>query len=161
MQISKPEIITSPGIHLIGVVETMSFANNKTAKLWQTLMPRRSEIPMIDGSELYSVEIYPDISFFREFNPTNEFEKWAAIPVIDFKDIPEGFKTLVIPVGLYAKFHFTGSIQEAPQAMEYIFGEWLPNSEYNLDARPHFSVMGEKYSNTSPDSEEDFYVPIR
>ena len=39
--------------------------------------------------------------------------------------------------------------------------EWLPNSGYEIDNRPHFQVMGETYKNGSPDSEEDFYVPLK
>ena len=139
----------------------MSMANNQTAKLWQTLMPRRSEISMVSGTDLYSVEIYPDTDFFREFSPVKEFQKWAATPVAGFKGVPDGMEMLIIPEGQYARFHYQGSIKEVPQAMQFIFGEWLPNSGYQLDDRPHFAVMGEKYSNTSPDSEEDFYVPIR
>lgn len=161
MHLSKADIITIPETKLVGVSTTMSVADNQTAKLWQTLMPRRSEISMVSGSDLYSVEIYPDTHFFREFSPVNEFQKWAAIPVTDLIGIPDGLNPLTISEGKYAKFHFKGSIQEAPQAMQYIFGEWLPNSGYQLDDRPHFAVMGEKYSNTAPDSEEDFYIPIR
>ena len=161
MQISPPEILTVPETQLIGVSTTMSFANNKTAKLWQTLMPRKSEIQGSFSTELYSVEVYPDTHFFREFNPTAEYQKWAAIPVSNLKDVPDGLESLTIPKGKYVRFHFKGSNSEVPQAMQFIFGEWLPKSEFELDDRPHFAVMGDKYSNTSPDSEEDFYVPIR
>ncbi len=39
--------------------------------------------------------------------------------------------------------------------------EWLPNSGYKIDDRPHFQVMGKKYKNGSPDSEEDFYIGLK
>lgn len=44
---------------------------------------------------------------------------------------------------------------------EYIFVEWLPDTIYELDNRPHFEILGEKYKNNDPDSEEDLWIPIR
>ncbi|MFM9945765.1 MAG: GyrI-like domain-containing protein, partial [Bacteroidia bacterium] len=42
-----------------------------------------------------------------------------------------------------------------------IYGTWIPNSEYNLDNRPHFEILGEKYKNNHPDSEEEIWIPIK
>jgi len=30
-----------------------------------------------------------------------------------------------------------------------------------LDDRPHFEVLGDKYKNADPDSEEEIWIPIR
>jgi hypothetical protein len=30
-----------------------------------------------------------------------------------------------------------------------------------LDNRPHFEILGEKYKNADPDSEEDVYIPVK
>jgi AraC family transcriptional regulator len=30
-----------------------------------------------------------------------------------------------------------------------------------LDQRPHVEVMGEKYKNNDPDSEEEIWIPIK
>lgn len=38
---------------------------------------------------------------------------------------------------------------------------WLPASDYNLDNRPHFEVLGEKYKNNDPTSEEEIWIPIK
>ena len=45
--------------------------------------------------------------------------------------------------------------------MNAILTKWLPHSNYNLDDRPHFNVLGDKYKNNDPDSEEDVYIPIK
>ncbi len=37
----------------------------------------------------------------------------------------------------------------------------LPNSEYELENRPHFEVLGEKYKNNDPNSEEEIWIPIK
>jgi AraC family transcriptional regulator len=49
----------------------------------------------------------------------------------------------------------------APKTFQYIFGTWLPNSEYVLDNRPHFEILGEKYKNDDPTSEEEIWIPIK
>ena len=43
----------------------------------------------------------------------------------------------------------------------FIFNDWLPSSKYVLDTRPHFAVMGSKYRNNDPDSEEELWIPVK
>lgn len=148
-----------PETKLIGLRITMSFANNKTGELWRTFMPRRNEVDSV-GDEFYSVEIYDD-DFFINFNPSREFEKWAAVKVEDNQAIPDGMSSLVIPEGLYSVFNYKGKSSDAANAYEYIFRKWVPESEYEVDNRPHFALMGEKYKNDHPDSEEELWIPIR
>lgn len=138
----------------------MSFTENKTYELWSTFMPRRKEIPNSVGMELYSIEIYPQ-AYFDDFNPNNEFEKWAAVEVSDFNTIPDEMKSLTIPGGSYAVFIHHGPASEGPRTYSYIFKEWLPNSDFLLDHRPHFAVMGAKYKHNDPDSEEELWIPIK
>ena len=121
-------------------------------------MPRRKEVN--SGDEFYSVEIYDD-DFFINFNPSREFEKWAAVKVEDTQAIPDGMSSLVIPEGLYSVFNYKGKSSDAVNAYEYIFRKWVPESEYEVDNRPHFALMGEKYKNDHPDSEEELWIPIR
>jgi len=37
----------------------------------------------------------------------------------------------------------------------------LPNSDYELDNRPHFEILGKKYKNNSADSEEEIWIPVK
>ena len=139
---------------------TMSFAENRTRELWQGFMPLRREIADAVGMELYSVEVYP-ADFFDAFDPEAAFEKWAAVEVASFDALPEGLETLTAPAGLYAVFPHRGPASEAIITYTYIFQNWLPASEYRLDDRPHFAVMGEKYKNEDPDSEEEIWIPVQ
>ena len=138
---------------------TMSFAEDRTRELWQTFMPRRPEIGNAVGTELYSIEAYPP-EFFEAFEPEAQFEKWAAVEVDEFSNLPDGLETLTIPPGLYAVFLHRGPASEAIITYTYIFQTWLLASEYQLDNRPHFAVMGEKYRNEDPDSEEEIWIPV-
>jgi AraC family transcriptional regulator len=62
--------------------------------------------------------------------------------------------------GLYAVFDYKGSSNDY-SIFQYIFGTWIPDSNYLLDDRPHFEVLGEKYRNADPNSEEEISIPIR
>lgn len=152
-------IESPPERHFAGNRLMMSFAENRTGELWQSFMPRRKEIANVAGTELYSMEVYPP-GFFEAFDPNTEFEKWAAVQVSSFEGLPEGLETLTVPAGQYAVFIHRGPASEAIITYTYIFQTWLPRSEFALDARPHFAVMGEKYKNEDPDSEEEIWIPV-
>ena len=145
---------------LVGKHCTMQFANHNPYELWKSFMPLKKTILNTVGTDLYSLEVYPE-SFFENFSMQNSFEKWAAIEVSNFDDIPESLDTLIIPSGKYAVFTHVGLQSEAVKTYNFIFTEWLPKSEYQLDQRPHFAVMGEKYKMNDPYSEEEIWIPIK
>jgi AraC family transcriptional regulator len=156
----QPRIETLSEKKLIGKSLKMTFANNMTIELWHSFMPRRNEIYNNISSELFSIQIYPPL-FFDNFNPNVKFEKWAAIEVTDFDTIPVDMMTFTLIGGLYAVFLYKGAASVATSTFQYILGTWLPNSDYNLDNRPHFEILGEKYKNEDPDSEEEIWIPIK
>jgi AraC family transcriptional regulator len=145
---------------LVGKRIRMSFSNNKTFELWRNFMPGRKEITNPIGTELYSAEVYSS-TYFEKFNPDSEFDKWAAIEVSDYDSVPPEMETITFPAGLYAVFLHKGPASTGPVTYQYIFGTWLPGSDFLLDDRPHFAVMGEKYKSDDPDSEEEIWIPVK
>jgi AraC family transcriptional regulator len=156
----KPRIETLAKKKLVGKRMCMSLSANKTGQLWQNFMPRRKEIQNIIGSELFSIEVYPP-TYWDKFDPDAEFEKWAAVEVAGWRTIPDDMETMTLPNGQYAVFIHKGPASAAPQTYGYIFGTWLPNSDFLLDNRPHFALMGEKYKNEDPNSEEEIWIPVK
>ncbi|HVF97733.1 MAG TPA: GyrI-like domain-containing protein [Flavisolibacter sp.] len=158
---TPPRIETSTQRKLIGKRLTMTFANNQTFKLWQSFMPRRQEIKNTVTSDLFSMQVYPSSFHFTFPDLSTEFEKWAAVEVADLETVPDGMETFILPGGLYAVFDYKG-LSTDTTIFQYIFGVWLPHSKaYALDNRPHFEILGEKYKNNDPDSEEEIWIPIR
>ncbi|UZR96141.1 GyrI-like domain-containing protein [Chondrinema litorale] len=145
---------------LVGKYLTMSFANNKTGELWKSFMPLKNHIHNKVGTEMYSLQSYP-ANFFVGFNPNAEFEKWALVEVENFNNMPEGLDSFTLKGGMYAVFVYKGYPAEAAPFFQNIFANWLPNSPYTLDIRPHFEILGSKYQNNSPESEEEVWIPIR
>jgi len=155
----QPRIENLTEKSLVGIRLIMSLVDNKTGELWRNFMSRRKEITNNRTNDLISMQVYKP-SHFSDFNPTNEFEKWAAIEVSDFHSVPNDMKTFILTAGLYAVFDYKGSSMDN-SIFQYIFGTWIPNSSYLLDDRPHFEVLGEKYKNADSNSEEELWIPIR
>ena len=88
------------------------------------------------------------------------FEKWAAVAVSSVDPSPAGMDTLRLN-GTYAVFDFQSTPAEFGNAIQYILSIWLPQSDYQLDERPHFELLGEKYKRNDPLSEEEIWIPIR
>ena len=154
-----PRIETLKEKKLVGNRLTMSLANNRTGLLWQTFMPKRREILNSISNDLISMQVYKP-KHFEDFKPTNEFEKWATVEVTNFESVPSEMETFLLAGGLYAVFDYKGSSND-PSIFQYIFGTWLPSSDYVLDNRPHFEVLGDKYKNNAPNSEEEIWIPIK
>lgn len=144
---------------LVGQRLTMSFVNYKISELWRNFMPRRKEITNHLTNELISLVIYKP-THFEDFKLTNEFERWATVEVSDFEHVPNEMETFVIPSGLYAVFDYKG-LHTDHSIFQYILGTWLPKSDYVLDNRPHFEILGDKYKNDDPTSEEEIWIPIK
>lgn len=157
----EPRIETLAPKKLVGLNLEMSFANNRTPELWRSFMPRRKEITNSVTTDLISMQVYGPTFDFTNFDPTAPFTKWATTEVGNFDAIPEGMEGFELPGGLYVVFLHVGDASTGPQIFGYIYGVWLPNSSFELDNRPHFELLGEKYKNNDPSSEEEIWIPIK
>ncbi|APY07100.1 hypothetical protein BWZ20_01735 [Winogradskyella sp. J14-2] len=150
----KPTIIDIKQKIVIGQKSKMLQHQSKNiVALWKQFMPRKHHIKNTISLELMALQ---DYSAFGNFEVP--FDIWACVEVSKTIDIPNKMEIFTIPAGKYAKFLHKGN--DAGATYQKIMEQWLPNSNYSIDSRPHFQVMGQKYIHGSPDSEEDFYVPI-
>ena len=157
----EPHIAVLPEKKLIGKRLKMSINQNRTTELWQSFMPQRKLIQNNIGTNLFCMQVYDNALDFKDFNPNTEFEKWAAIEVSDFNLLPNIMETYNLQGGLYAVFIYKGRASDFEETFRYIFYNWLPNSAYDLDKRPHFEILGDKYINNDPSSEEEIWIPIK
>jgi len=157
MNFIQPRIEILQEKKLIGKHMRMSLTRNTTFQLWSSFMPRRKEIINM-SKEMFSMQVYDEPMRIGDLN--QEFDKWAAIEVNDFENVPHEMDTFVLHGGQYAVFPYKGLNTDVSIFM-YIFGTWLPNSIYTLDFRPHFEILGEKYRNNDPESEEEIWIPIK
>ena len=150
----NPKIVTIQEKKLIGMKShVLRHQIESVIALWKQFMPRKKEIQNCVNNELIALQEYDS---FGDFN--KPFDIWACAEVSEVESIPESMMSFTIPSGMYAVFLHKG--MDAGATYQRIMTEWLPSSGYKIDDRPHFQIMGSKYKNGSPDSEEDFYVPI-
>lgn len=157
----EPRIELLPEKKLVGHSLKMTLANDRTSELWSGFMPIKKDIKNTVDTELYSLQVYSKLPDVKSFSPDTVFEKWAAVEVTEFGDGIEKFRTFLLHGGLYAVFVHKGSASDFHKTVRAIHFDWLPSSGYVLDERPHFEILGEKYKNNHPDSEEEVWLPIR
>lgn len=157
----QPKIINIKDRKLIGLSIQTYLAENKTAELWQTFRPLVKEITNTVNTDFYSLQIYDDNFGIKPFTPQSIFEKWAAVEVSDFDNTPKRLNQFTLSGGDYAVFIYKGTPQEFHKMASYIYGEWLPNSAYKLDNRPHFEILTKDYNPFDPNSEEEVWIPIK
>jgi len=154
----SPTIKTFPTTKFIGKNLSFTYADYRAFELWSSFMSRRKEIRNAIGTDLFNVQINPE-NF--DFQPNTPFVKWAAVEVSGLEEIPNDMEALEIQEGLYAVFNYKGDQQGAATFFNSIYTEWLPNSDYELDNRPQFEILGEKYKNNDPNSEEEIWIPVK
>lgn len=145
---------------MIGMHLEMSISHDQTFKLFSTFMPRKKEIKSL-SQDVCSIQLYDDKTAFNDFSPATIYTKWAAVEVDKKQPLPAEMQELNIPAGKYAVFIHKGTVEDFFQKTNpFIYGEWLPKSGFSLANRPHFQIMGEKYRNNDPESEEEVWIPI-
>jgi len=134
-------------------------SRENTAKLWRRFMPRRREIHARVGSDVISMRVFHR-SESEPLTAATPFDEWAAVEVSNVEEVPEGMEPFLLPGGTYAVFVHRGPASTFAQTAGYIFGDWLPNSDYELDDRPHLAVMGVDYRAEDEGAEEEIWIPV-
>ena len=153
------EIINAGPKILVGRRLRMNRIADRTPDLWRSFMPAKRNIQNTCSDDLLALTVYDSAPDLARFDPEIQFDKWATLEVTAVTSIPSDMEQYEFRGGLYAVFKYKGSSHDH-SVFQYIFGEWLPSSDYVLDSRPHVEVLGSKYKNGSPDSEEDIWIPI-
>lgn len=157
----EPKIVELSPKKLVGMHKAMSLANNQTQQLWKGFMPRRREIKNSVSTAFYSMQKYDTDLLSEVFALHTQFEKWAAVEVVDFEEVPAGMEAYELIGGKYAVFVHKGPASAFKKTFDYIFEQWLPSSNYTLDHREHFELLPEGYSPVDPNAEEEVWIPIK
>ncbi len=157
-----PKIVDIDKKKLVGLSILTSLANNKIPKLWNDFMLRIGEIKNNANTGCYEVNPFDSSFKIESFTKDKEFEKWATVEVHSFDGIPAGLKPLTIEGGKYAVFKHKGKMSNIQMSFDYAYGTWLPNSEYQLDARASFERYGAQYLGPdNPDSITELWIAIK
>jgi len=158
----SPHIKLLPPKKLIGMSIDTSIADYGAPGLWQRFMPQVKSIENKIGGEKYSIQIYDKLFSYSDFHPKLVFKYWAATEVQSFESVPKEMETLELHGGKYAVFIHKGTMADFQKTLNFIHLKWLPDSEFELDHRPHFEVLDDRYLGPqNPESQEEVWVPIK
>lgn len=156
---SVPKIESINSKQLVGLSCEVSLIENTTEALFSQFIPYKLRCALQNNATVFEVLLY-DSTYFSAFKPEKTFVKWATIEANDCATVPSSFKSIQIPQGLYAVFSFRGRVADFPKYMQFIFTEWLPNSDYSIDHRPHFNVLDTAFKKGDSHTNEMVYIPI-
>ncbi len=151
----EPEIITRPAVKLVGISQQYDNADLSLPKLWSGFRPYRDLIT--NRASEQSFGIYES---YQEDGDEVQFNYVCCAQVNDFEHVPEGMITRELPEQLYAKFIHRGSIANLDKTLKYIWGSWLPKSNYEYVEKPDFELYPPGYNVMDPNSEMALLIPI-
>lgn len=158
----EPRIVEVAERKLVGMKTETCLMDNQIPTLWKTFMPQRMTIKNSLLTGFFAVHERDMSVSFASFTPATVYTSWAAIEVSAQEQIPEGMEARMLSGGLYAIFIHKGPAQNFKATMDFIYGQWLPNSPYEMDIRDQFEIMAEDYLGPQhPEAEEEVWVPIR
>lgn len=158
----EPRIVDVAERKLVGMKTETRLTDNQIPTLWKTFMPQRFAIKNSMLTGFFAVHERDMSASFESFTPATYYTSWATIEVSAQEQIPEGMEARVLAGGLYAIFIHKGPAQNFKATMDFIYGQWLPNSPYEMDTRDQFEIMAEDYLGPQhPEAEEEVWVPVR
>jgi AraC family transcriptional regulator len=143
--VEQLKIISLEPSFFIGKNSKMSLSKDATFLLWNSFMPYLKNVEKRKGKDFYSIIIYPE-NYFESFNPSLEFENWAAVQVDSDAPCINGLDFLEFSGGKYLQFMHVGSMDKFKDTMFQLYSYVIPNSEYILDSRPHITIMSDRYN---------------
>ena len=161
----KPEIIELPALHLLGL--TARFigpkspdANNQQIipPLFQQFFSRKSELPpALDGYTYGACTCLPEKMRSRE----DELVYHVSISVAPAGQTPPGMRVWKLPALTYAAFQHRGPVARIGETFNYIYGTWLPRSDYKLAPAASLERYDDRFGDGGANSEMDILVPLK
>ncbi len=146
------KIVSRPAFTVAGMLYRGNNSNNEIPQLWEQFGPKMGILPhRVDAQTCYGV-----CDAFDE--EAKVFDYIAGCEVKPGEQMPKGIVTRAIPAQTYAVF--TTTLPEIQATMGYIYGTWMPSSEYKRGDGPEFELYGEDFDPDDPASRLYIYVPV-
>ncbi|OUR63111.1 AraC family transcriptional regulator [Colwellia sp. 39_35_sub15_T18] len=152
----EPQIITRPAIKLVGIATQYNDADLSLPRLWSAFKPYKNSIKNRTNDNSFGI-----YESYIEQGDEVSFSYVCCAAVENFDSIPDGMTTRELPEQLYAKFIHKGAISNLDKTLKYIWGSWLPKSNFDYVEKPDFELYPPNYNIMDPNSEMALHIPIR
>ncbi|MEL6538892.1 MAG: AraC family transcriptional regulator [Bacteroidota bacterium] len=123
---------------------------------WTHLMKEAPQIP-----NKATPESYYQVQYWSDTQDWQGMHFFLGAEVEHLQEVPPQLVIKVIPRGTYLRFTHQGLSKNVGYTYQYIYQEYLPETEYKLPLPFNFEYYGEKYlSPTNEASESYVYIPI-
>jgi AraC family transcriptional regulator len=153
--VMEPEILTRSEVKVVGTTHQYQEEELNVGTLWSDFQHKVNQITNRVGSDAFGI--------YEEYFETEDsvgFNYICSVEVSDFDDVPEGMISRIIPEQMYAVFRHTGSISFLPETLKYIWGSWLPKSNYEYVEKPNFELYSPGIQPEDPDHILFLYIPV-
>jgi len=152
----EPQIITQPTMKLVGIASQYDDADISLCHLWSAFQPYRDNIKNRMSDDSFGI-----YESYEEDSSGVNFSYICCAAVESFDDIPEGMTARELPEQLYAKFIHKGPISNLDKTLKYIWGSWLPKSNFEYEEKPDFELYHAGYNVMDAQSEIALHIPIK
>ena len=157
--LSEPEIIHLSPITLVGIRFPEASVKEGYALAWRSF--RKNFQPPSTNKNFYSIFELDELCEPSTFDLQCTATLFIGADVSK-NTILDKYALKTIEGGKYAKFTYIGPVKHLLYFYQYIWGVWLENSSYELDAREDFELYTEKFiGEYNKNSEIEIYVPIK
>jgi AraC family transcriptional regulator len=136
--------------------EEGSDCSEKVVAHWEKFLPRKKEIRHQIGKELYGLALSTELEL-RE----RKLSYLACVETSDLEQKIPDFEYVQISGGSYAAFENRGLAQQRSSLLDFIYGIWLPSSNYERGRDYDFEVFDRRYSLGNLDSISTLYIPLK
>ena len=126
----------------------------KLPPLWDSFLQRIGEISNAINGKCYG-------ALYRVNENDDVLNYLAGTEVRDTESIPEGMEVLVLPENRYAQFTHCGKVEKLDNTVNYIYSNWLLNSNHRHSYGPDLEIYGAEYHPVSSDSKIHYAIPIQ
>ena len=146
-QITDLEAFTVAGLHYEGTNEAGGIAD-----LWERIRAREADLSAIrTTTDWYGISFGGDPE-------TGEFEYVAGVKTDADVDPPDEMTAVEVPAATYVQFSTT--LADIEGTMEQVYGNWLPESAYDMAMGPECERYPPDFDRSDPDAEFEVFVPV-
>jgi len=151
--LAEPRIAHGKTLLLAGLARKYTGTGNAAIPgQWQEFGPRIGNIPGQIGQTTFGV-IY-------NMDDEDNHDYLCAVEVASFNGLPGDLTRLRLPEQTYAVFQHQKHISEILATCKAIWGEWLPNSDYEPADSPFFERYSESFNPATGHGGLEVWLPI-
>lgn len=161
IDMKKPAIIQLNALKIIGYEYKTSLTNKRH---YNEIPGFHQDFGQHERFMRIPDKLAPGISYgiSCNFHDNGDFSFVIGEEVRQFaQQLESGFVNIELPAGQYAEFEANGPVGLVQEVRDFIYGTWLPNSNYERKEGPDFEVTDVLNSTFPNDLRIKIYIPLK